>query len=68
MEYKLDITATRQAIMKMLDTFLDWCISQDDIDCPNCPYAQTCDNLHDIRDELIKMKSAKEREEEKYEN
>lgn len=63
MEYKLDITATRQAIMKVLDTFLNWCISQDDIDCPNCPYAKTCDNLHDIRDELIKMESAREREE-----
>lgn len=63
MEYKLDITATRQAIMKVLDTFLDWCMSQDDIGCHNCPYAQTCDNLHDIRDELIKMESAREREE-----
>ena len=55
MEYKLDITATRQAIMNVIDTFLDWCISRDDINCPNCPYAQTCDNLYDIRDELIKM-------------
>ena len=55
MEYKLDITATRQAIMKVLDTFLDWCIPQGDIECDNCPYVKTCDNLNDIRDELIKM-------------
>lgn len=68
MEYKLDITATRQAIMKALDAFLDWCMSQDDIGCHNCPYAQTCDNLHDIRDELIKMESARAREEEKDES
>ena len=68
MEYKLDITASRQAIMKALDAFLDWCMSKDDIGCHNCPYAQTCDNLHDIRDVLIKMESAKEREEQNYEN
>ena len=55
MEYKLDIIATRQAIMKVIDTFLNWCISQNDINCPNCPYAKTCDNLHDIRDELLSM-------------
>lgn len=60
MEYKLDITATRQAIMKALDAFLNWCISQDDIDCPNCPYAKTCDNLHDIRDELLTMEQERE--------
>lgn len=56
MEYKLDITATRQAIMKVLDTFaFGWCIPQVEIDCPNCPYAKTCDNLHDIRNELLRM-------------
>ena len=55
MEYKLDITATRQAIMKVLDTFLDWCILKSNITCFNCPYAKTCDNLHDIRDELLSM-------------
>ena len=61
MGYELDITATRQAIMKVLDTFLNWCVSQDDVDCNTCPYVKTCDNLHDIRDELITME--KEREE-----
>lgn len=61
MEYKLDITATRQAIMKVIDTFLDWCIPQNGIGCDNCPYAKTCDNLYDIRDELLRME--KEREE-----
>ena len=40
MEYKLDITATRQAITKVIDTFLDWCISQNDINCPNWPLCQ----------------------------
>ena len=55
MEYKLDIAATSKAIMKVIDTFLDWCMSQDDIGCHNCPYAQTCDNLHNIRDELLRM-------------
>ena len=68
MEYKLDITATRQAIMKVLDTFLDWCIPQGDIECENCPYVTTCDNLSDIRDELIMMESARAREEEKDES
>lgn len=55
MEYKLDIIATRQAIMKVIDTFLNWCISQNDIDCDNCPYAKTCDNLHDIYFGLLSM-------------
>lgn len=68
MEYKLDITATRQAIMNVIDTFLDWCISRDDIECENCPYVTTCDNLSDIRDELIMMESARAREEEKDES
>ena len=66
MEYKLNIIATRKAIMKVIDTFLDWCISQSDINCYNCPYAKTCDNLYGIRDELTKMEQ--EREEEKYES
>ena len=60
MEYKLDITATRQAIMKVLDTFRAWCLPQDDIDCDNCPYAKTCDNLHDIRNELFRMEQERE--------
>lgn len=60
MGYELDITATRRAILKVIDTFLDWCISQDDINCPNCPYAKTCDNLHDIRDELLTMEQERE--------
>lgn len=55
MEYKLDITATRQAIMKVLDTFINWCMPRTYIGCDNCPYAETCDNLHDIRDELLSM-------------
>lgn len=55
MEYKLDITATRRAIMKVLDTFRAWCLPQDDIDCDNCPYAKTCDNLHDIYFGLLTM-------------
>lgn len=61
MEYKLNITATRQAIMKVIDTFLDWCILQNGIGCGNCPYRKTCDSLYDIRNELLRME--KEREE-----
>ena len=60
MGYELDITATRQAIVKVIDTFFDWCLSQNGINCPNCPYAKTCDNLHDIRDELLKMEYERE--------
>lgn len=55
MGYELDITATRQAIMKVLDTFLNWCMPRKYMGCDNCPYVKTCDNLHDIRDELLKM-------------
>ena len=55
MEYKLDITATRKAVMKVIDTFLDWCMPRGNIGCTTCPYAKTCDNLHDIRDELLRM-------------
>lgn len=55
MNYELNITATRQAIMKMLGTFTHWCMTQKDIDCDNCPYIKTCDNLHDIRDELFSI-------------
>lgn len=60
MEYKLDITATRQAIAKVLDTFRAWCLSQGDIDCDNCPYAKTCDNLYDIYYGLLIMKYERE--------
>ena len=52
MGYELDIVATRQAIMEVIDTFLDWCIPRDDTNCDNCPYRKTCDSLYDIRDEL----------------
>lgn len=52
MEYKLDITTTRKAITKVIDTFLDWCIPQGDIECDTCPYVKTCDKLQDIRDAL----------------
>ena len=61
MEYKLDIVATRQAIMKVLDTFINWCMPRNYVGCDDCPYAKTCDNLYDIRDELLRME--KEREE-----
>ena len=61
MEYKLDITATRQAIMEVIDTFINWCMPRGDTDCLYCPYAKTCDNLYDIRNELLRME--KEREE-----
>lgn len=60
MKYKLDITATRQAIMKVIDTFLDWCIPRNDINCPNCPYRKTCDSLYDIRNELLSMEQERE--------
>lgn len=60
MEYKLDITATRQAILKVLNAFLNWCIPRTFVGCDNCPYANTCDNLHDIRDELLTMEQERE--------
>ena len=55
MKYQLNIVVTRRAISKILDTFRGWCISQENIDCYNCPYLKTCDKLHDIWTELMTM-------------
>lgn len=55
MKHKLDIVATKRAVRDVLNIFVEWCAPQDDIDCNNCPYAETCNNLHDINDELLNM-------------